>query len=58
MSEAPDALPADWAPLLARDLAELIAAATALTQLVGAPDDVTADFAAELSRLSVGGSGQ
>ena len=48
-------LPADWAPLLASDLAELVSAATALADLVGTPLIVD-DFTTELARMATDGS--
>ncbi len=53
--KGPEGLPADWAPALATDLAELIAAATELTQLVGTPD-ISDDFTSKLTRLATAGS--
>jgi len=51
----PAELPADWAPRLAVDLAELVSAATELADLVGT-QAIVGDFTAELTRMATDGS--
>jgi len=51
----PATIPADWAPRLASDLAELVAAATELADLVG-PPAIVEDFTTELTRMAPDGS--
>ncbi len=51
----PAELPAEWAPRLVSDLAELVAAATELADLVGTRA-IVEDFTAELTRMATDGS--
>ncbi len=53
--DVPSDLPATWMPRLGSDLAELVAAATDLTRLVGTPAHVD-DFAHDLTHVAAGGS--
>ena len=49
------AIPPEWTPRLATDLAELVAAAAELAQLIGTPA-IVEDFTAELTRVADRGS--
>ena len=51
----PAGIPADWAPRLASDLAELVSAATEVVDLV-APPAIIEDFDVELTRVATDGT--